>query len=150
MDDSWDLLRWQRTICSAVLAALSKCLDFADNGAGQQGQATMLQTFAETHNVKMVVVGIGGNDFNFASIVQSCVTDFLASSSLFPDYCSDDSSVTANFTSANVSAVQARIATSLQNVRTAMRNAGYADAAWSTVVQTYPSPIPNVASHGWL
>ena len=120
-------------------------LDFADNGAGQQGQAKMLQTFAATHNVRMVVVGIGGNDFNFASIVQTCLTDFLGSPSWLPDYCNDDSSVKANFTAANVSAVQARIATGLQNVRTAMRNAGYADSAWSAVVQTYPSPIPNSA-----
>ena len=120
-------------------------LDFFDNGTGQQGQAKMLQTFAATHNVKMVVVGIGGNDFNFASIVQSCLSDFLTSPSWLPNYCNDDASVTANFTSANVSAVQARIATGLQNVRTAMRNAGYADSAWSAVVQTYPSPIPNAA-----
>ena len=118
-------------------------LDFSDNGAGQQGQAKMLQTFATTHNVTMVVVGIGGNDFNFASIVQSCVTDFLGSPSWFPDYCNDDSSVKANFTAANISAVQAKVATGLQNVRAAMRNAGYADSAWSMVVQTYPSPIPN-------
>jgi hypothetical protein len=117
-------------------------LDFSDDGAGHQGQAAMLQSFAASHNVKMVVVGIGGNDFNFGSIVQTCVQDFLASSSLFPDYCNDDSSVTANFTSANVSAIQARIATALQNVRAAMRNAGYADAAWTMVVQTYPSPLP--------
>jgi hypothetical protein len=120
-------------------------LDFSDNGAGQQGQAKMLQTFASTHNIKMVVVGIGGNDFNFASVVQSCVVDFLTSSSWFPDYCNDDSSVAANFTAANVSAVQARIVTGMQNVRAAMRNAGYADTAWSMVVQTYPSPIPNGA-----
>jgi hypothetical protein len=120
-------------------------LDFSDNGAGQQGQAKMLQTFATAHNVKMVVVGIGGNDFNFASIIQSCVTDFLGSPSWFPDYCNDDSSVTANFTAANISTVQAKVATSLQNVRAAMRNAGYADSAWSMVVQTYPSPIPNSA-----
>lgn len=120
-------------------------LDFSDNGAGKQGQAKMLQTFAATHNVKMVVVGIGGNDFNFASIVQSCVTDFLGSPSWFPDYCYDDSSVKANFTAANISAVQAKVATGLQNVRTAMRNAGYGDSAWSMVVQTYPSPIPNSA-----
>ena len=118
-------------------------LDFFDNGAGQQGQAKMLQTFATTHNVTMVVVGIGGNDFNFASIVQSCVVNFLSSPSWLPNYCNDDSSVKANFTSANVSAVQARIVTGLQNVRAAMRSAGYADAAWSMVVQTYPSPIPN-------
>ncbi len=117
-------------------------LDFHNSG-GQQGQALVLQNFAATHNVKMVVVSIGGNDFNFASIVQTCVTDFLSSPTWWKDYCHDDSSVTANFTSANVSAVKSRIATAFQNVRTAMRNAGYADAAWTMLVQTYPSPIPN-------
>ncbi|MEV6285912.1 hypothetical protein [Kribbella sp. NPDC051770] len=117
-------------------------LDFFDNGAGRVGQAKLLQQFATSHNVKQVVVSVGGNDFNFASIVQSCVTDFLLSPSWFPDYCKDDSSVVANFTAANVSTVRGRIATSFQNLRTAMRNAGYADNAWSLVVQTYPSPIP--------
>ncbi len=117
-------------------------LDFADFGAGKQGQAKMLQTFASTHNVKMVVVSIGGNDFNFADIVTTCVSDFLYSPSWAKDYCNDDSSVTANFTSANVAAVRARIAGSLRNVQTAMRNAGYSDTSWTVVVQTYPSPIP--------
>ena len=118
-------------------------LDFYDNGAGQQGQAKMLQDFAATHNVKMVVVSIGGNDFNFGSIVQTCVTDFLGSPSWFKDYCNDDSSVTSNFTSANVAAQRAKIATAYTNIRTAMRNAGYADTAWTLEVQNYPSPLPN-------
>ena len=118
-------------------------LDFYDNGAGKLGQAKMLQQFATSNNVKMVVVSIGGNDFNFGSIVQTCVTDFLTSPSWWPDYCKDDSSVTANFTSSNVTTIRGRIATALLNVRTAMRNAGYADSAWTMLVQTYPSPIPN-------
>lgn len=118
-------------------------LDFYDNGAGKQGQAKMLQQFAATHNVKMVAVSIGGNDFNFASIVQSCVTDFLASPSWWKDYCKDDSSVVANFTTANVAAVKTRIANAYANVRTAMRNAGYADSSWTLLVQNYPSPLPN-------
>ena len=117
-------------------------LDFYDDGAGHLGQAKMLQQFAAAHNVKQVVVSIGGNDFNFASIVTQCVTDFLLSPSWFPDYCKDDSSVVANFTSANVTTVRGRIATAFQNVRTAMRNAGYGDNAWTLLVQTYPSPIP--------
>ena len=117
-------------------------LDFYNSG-GQQGQALMLQSFAATHNVKMVAVSIGGNDFNFADIVQTCVEDFLTSPTWAKDYCNDDSSVTANFTSSNVAAVKARIAAALQNVRTAMRNAGYADASWTMLVQTYPSPIPD-------
>ncbi|HEU4811206.1 MAG TPA: hypothetical protein VFT00_03600 [Nocardioides sp.] len=118
-------------------------LDFSDNGAGQQGQAKMLQTFATTHNVKMVAVSIGGNDFNFGSIVQTCVTDFLGSPEWFKDYCNDDSSVTSNFTPANVAAQRAKIATAYANIRTAMRNAGYADNAWTMLVQNYPSPLPN-------
>jgi len=112
-------------------------LDFYDDGAGHQGQAKMLQGFAAGHNVKMVVVSIGGNDFNFGSIVTTCVEDFLGSPSWWKDYCNDDSSVAAN-----VASVRARIAAAFQNVRTAMRNAGYADSAWTMLVQTYPSPIP--------
>ena len=117
-------------------------LDFYNGSAGV-GQARALQTFAGTHNVKMVVVSIGGNDFNFADIVATCVADFLYSPSWWKDYCNDDSSVTSNFTSSNVAAVKAKIAGALLNVRTAMRNAGYADSQWTMLVQTYPSPIPN-------
>nr|WP_238358360.1 hypothetical protein [Kribbella sandramycini] len=117
-------------------------IDFYDNGAGRVGQAKALQQFATTHNVRQVVVSIGGNDFNFAAIVTQCVQNFLLSPSWAPDYCKDDSSVVNNFTTANVTTVRAKIATAYQNVRTAMRNAGYADNAWTLVVQTYPSPIP--------
>ena len=105
----------------------------------------MLQNFAATHNVKMVVVSIGGNDFNFGSIVQTCVEDFLGSPSWWPDYCNDDSSVTSNFTSSNINTVKSHIATAYQNLRTAMRNAGYSDGSWTLLVQNYPSPIPNAS-----
>lgn len=118
-------------------------LDFYDDGAGHQGQAKLLQDFAATHTVTMVTVTIGGNDFDFSGVVTQCVLDFLTSSYLDPDYCNDDSSVTANFTRANVAAVRARIVASLGNVRTAMQNAGYADNSWTLMAQTYPSPLPN-------
>jgi hypothetical protein len=117
-------------------------LDFYNSG-GQQGQALMLQNFAATHNVQMVAVSIGGNDFNFAGIVTDCVADFLDSPSWYPDYCKDDSTVTSEMAASNVATVKAHIATAFQNIRTAMRNAGYADGSWTLVVQNYPSPIPN-------
>ena len=120
-------------------------LDFADLGGGKIGQAKALQQFAATNNVKMVVVSIGGNDFNFGSIVATCVSNFLSSPSWWKDYCYDDSSVTANFTSSNIAAVRAKIAGALVNVRTAMRNAGYADSSWTLLTQTYPSPIPKAS-----
>lgn len=133
--------------CSGAKAATATGSEFKpglDFYSGSQGvgQARALQNFAGTRNVRMVVVSIGGNDFNFAGVVQQCVQDFLLSPSWWKDYCNDDSSVTSNFTSGNVAAVKSRIAGALTNVRTAMRNAGYADTQWTMLVQTYPSPVP--------
>ena len=73
-------------------------LDFYNSG-GHEGQALMLQHFAASHNVKLVAISIGGNNFNFAGIVQDCVEDFLFSPEWWPDYCSEESSVTNNFSS---------------------------------------------------
>jgi hypothetical protein len=117
-------------------------LDFYSGTAGV-GQARALQDYAATRNVKMVAVSIGGNDFNFGSIVQTCVSNWASSPTWAKNYCYDDSSVSSNFTSANVTAKTTAIKDALLNVRTAMRNAGYADTAWSLVVQTYESPLPS-------
>jgi hypothetical protein len=118
-------------------------LDFYDNGSGQLGQAKMLQQFAASHNVKMVEVTVGGNNFNFAGIVTQCVADFLGSPSWWPDYCKDDSVVTNQLTTTSINNHRNEIATAFQNVRQAMRNAGYADTAWTLMVANYMSPIPN-------
>jgi len=118
-------------------------LDFYDDGSGHQGQAKLLQSWAASHNVKLVTVSIGGNNFNFADIVTTCVEDFLYSPSWWKDYCNDDSNVTSNFTTANVSAQTTAIKNALLNVRTAMANAGYGASQYTILVQDYPSPIPN-------
>ena len=118
-------------------------LDFYSDSSGNEGQALLLQQYASTHNVTMVQLSIGGNNFNFASIVQSCVTDFLTSPSWWPHYCNSDSSVTSNFTPSNVSAQTNAIVGALRNIRTAMSNAGYTDSMYAIVAQTYPSPVPN-------
>lgn len=117
-------------------------LDFYDNGRGHVGQAAALQAFAADHRVSMVVVSIGGNDFGFASVVRSCVRDYLLSPVFAPNYCQDDASVTAQFTPAAVGARVATIRQGLLNVRTALARDGYADASYAIVVQNYPSPLP--------
>jgi hypothetical protein len=117
-------------------------LDFYNSG-GNQGQALMLQNFAAAHHVTMVAVSIGGNDFGFGGIVTTCVEDFLTSPSWWPAYCSQDSSVTGNFSSANVTTQVSHIAQALRNVHQAMANDGYSDADYKIVVQNYPSPLPS-------
>ena len=117
-------------------------LDFYNDGAGHIGQALALQQYASTHNVKMVVVLIGANNYGFADIVQTCVTDWYTSPSWWPNYCQDDSDITWRFTASNIAAETTNVTNALLNVRTAMRNAGYADNQWTLVAQTYSSPIP--------
>lgn len=117
-------------------------IDFFSSG-GDRGQALMLQEYAEAHNVKMVALSIGGNDFAFASIVQTCLTDWLTSPSWWKNYCNDDSSVTSNFTRANVEAKRAAIEGAILNVHRAMTAAGYEDGMYAIVVQDYESPLPN-------
>jgi hypothetical protein len=120
-------------------------LDFYDDGAGHIGQARALQQYAATHNVKLVVALIGANDYGFADIVQQCVLDWLTSPSWWKNYCHDDSSMTSKFTAANVAAITTRVTNAFLNLRTAMRNAGYADASWKLLAQTYSSPLPRGA-----
>jgi hypothetical protein len=116
-------------------------IDFYASGAAK-GQALMLQEFAASHNVTMVALSIGGNNFNFADIVTRCVTNFLTSPSWWPNYCYDDSSVSSNFTSASVAARTNEIVVAINNVRTAMAAAGYLPSQYAIVVQNYISPIP--------
>lgn len=117
-------------------------LDFYSDANGRKGQALMLQQFAATHNVKAVTVLIGANNFGFADIVQTCITNFLLSPSWWPNYCYDDSNVKSYFTASAVAAQTAGIKGAILNVRQAMLNAGYADSAYKIIVQTYASPIP--------
>lgn len=119
-------------------------IDFYDS-AGLQGQALILQQFASNHDVDMIVVSIGGNDFGFSSIITSCVIDFITSTAQVPNYCSDDPSVSANFTPDNVAAKTTAIRNALDRIRLAMSNAGYAQSSYTIVVQTYPSPMPTAA-----
>jgi hypothetical protein len=118
-------------------------IDFYSDSSGNQGQALVLQNFAATHNVRMVMLSIGGNNFNFAGIVQTCVEDWLLSPSWWPNYCSADSSVTNNFSSSNIAAQVIAVKGAINNIRTAMTADGYAAATYTIVVQDYPSPIPN-------
>jgi hypothetical protein len=117
-------------------------IDFASTPYGQ-GQALALQGFAATHNVRMVALLIGANDYGFADILQSCFVNWYTSPSWWPNYCYDDSSIASRFTAANISAKTAAIRGAILNVRQAMLNAGYADSQYTIMVHTYWSPVPN-------
>ena len=117
------------------------------NGAYGKGQALALQEFASTHNVKMVAVLIGANDYGFADILQTCFLDWYLSPSWWPNYCYDDSGIASRFTASNIAAKTTAIKGALLNVRQAMANAGYADSSYTIMAHTYWSPIPKGAGN---
>ena len=120
-------------------------LDWYDDGT-RRSQVVELDSFARTHNVKVVTVLIGANNFGFADIVQQCVTNWLTSPSWWKNYCYDDSSISNRFTNTAVEARTNEVRDALRNVASAMTNAGYAPGDWKLIVQTYWSPIANGAN----
>src|SRR3954451_3760225 len=96
-------------------------IDFYNSG-GYKGQAQALKEYAHLHPsaIKAVVVLIGANDYGFADIVQTCVTDWLTSPSWWKNYCQDDSNIVAMFTPANVNTITLRVRAAFQNVKDAM------------------------------
>jgi hypothetical protein len=118
-------------------------IDFYSDANGRKGQALMLQEFAATHNVRMVSLLIGANDYGFADILQTCFLNWFFSPSWWPNYCNDDSDIRNRFTTANITAKTTAIRNAILNVRQAMANAGYADSSYTIMVHTYWSPVPN-------
>ena len=107
----------------------------------------MLQHFAAAHNVKLVAVSIGGNNFNFAGIVQTCVEDFLLTPEWWPATTAAKKarSRTTSRVQQRRDEVKGEIKTAILNVAQAMTNAGYSSSQYTILVQDYPSPIPNGA-----
>ena len=117
-------------------------IDFYDDGEGHKGQALMLQEFAEGEDVGLVVLSIGGNDFDVSGIATACVEDFLTSTVLATYTCHTDATQQAKVSPAAAAEVQAKIVGAIANIRSAMAAAGHAESDYTLVVQTYPQPLP--------
>lgn len=120
-------------------------IDFYSDAEGRKGQALALQEYAATHNVKAVAVLIIANNYGFAEIVQTCISDWYFSPSWWKNYCQDDDNIVPKFTPQNIAAETANARQAFLNVRQAMANAGYADSQYTILAQTYSSPLPRGA-----
>ena len=117
-------------------------IDFYNVG-GNKGQALALQELATADkSIKAVVVLIGANDYGFADIVQTCVTDWLTSPSWWKNYCQDDSNIRAMFTQSNIDTITTNVRAAFNRVKDAMRLGGYTEAQYDILAQTYSAPIP--------
>lgn len=116
-------------------------IDFAaqplSNGATGLGQAQMLKNLASANpgRVRMVMLSIGGNDFDFGKIVGNCVTSFIKGK--VP--CSKDPATTDKVAEKNMQTQLTNISAAIDRVIQAVGdNHG---KPWTLVVQDYPSPV---------
>jgi hypothetical protein len=112
------------------------------NSSGRKGQALQLKEYAANNNVKAVVVLIGANDYGFAEILETCVINWLTSPSWWKNYCQDDSNLVAMFSASNINKITTDVRNAFLNVKTAMTQAGYTDADYEILAQTYSAPLP--------
>ena len=102
----------------------------------EPSQADRLRAVARDNDVKMIVLQIGANDDpQFAGTVLSCVE---AWANPFGPPCS---AALASQWPARVAAMAPKVEAVVSDVRTVMRQAGYADSAYQFVLQSYASPF---------
>ncbi|MET9883006.1 GDSL-type esterase/lipase family protein [Streptomyces sp. NPDC006430] len=128
----------------ACSGAVTENVFRASNGGvpfkGEAPQADQLAAVAASHNVKVITLSIGGNDLGFADIITNCALDFV----LWNSYCYDDQQYGVD---GKIDAVMASVGKSVDEIRAVMRAAGYTDASYRIVLQSYPSPIPRAAEN---
>jgi hypothetical protein len=127
--------------CSGARATteFEELLDRSIPGIDMSGQLGDLVDILKKRRVSMIVLGVGGNNFGFSTLLTQCVSDFLLSNRLFRDYCFDDAAVEKVM--ADAPEVRTKVRGAIVRIISAMRDAGYADDSWSLLVQGYPSAV---------
>lgn len=126
------------------LNRLKPGIDFVDTPTiyGQAtGQALQLQRFAQGKDVKVVVMSIIGNDVGFVDILSDCVVAFLTPGGT-SNPCGKGAPVSALINPVARARLIPLVATAVQNVNTAMTNAGKSPGDWRLIYDMPPSPLP--------
>ncbi|MFE4591765.1 ricin-type beta-trefoil lectin domain protein [Streptomyces laurentii] len=98
-------------------------------------QSDNLAIKARNTRVKMVLLVIGANDdLQFGPVMTDCVQRFVFSQGACKD------KYQAGW-QARIDGLTPKVATAARDLRTVMRDAGYAEADYKLVVMGYPSPI---------
>lgn len=148
-------------------------IDFSNGSRTNKGQALLLSDFAAvpSRKVKMVVMGIGGNNYGFGDILAQCASDYLTSENRTTQsyhwewyynnwhdfgwtkvdnapvdhrtYCSEDPTLTNRFTTAAVAVIEGKVTASINNVARALASQGYGRNDYTIMVQTSPQPVAN-------
>ncbi len=131
----------QRIDLSCSGAVTRNIFRAASGGQGQNGepaQADKLLPVAQSRDVKLIMLSIGGNDLGFASIIAACLQAYVAKTG--PCEPSQQPKIDAK-----VPQVRAAVGKAIAEVRAVMTQAGYAQTDYRLILQTYPSVAPRAS-----
>lgn len=131
----------QRSINLACSGAITKNVLRASAGGvaykGEAPQDDQLLQVAKDDRVKVITLGIGGNDLGFSGIVSACVLAYLFADQSGVQPCSvTQQPVVAQ----RLPGVATAVATTVDDVRATMRAAGYRDGSYRLILESYPTP----------
>lgn len=127
----------QRTFNLACSGADSANVSLADTTHYTEGsQARRLIDIARTYRVTMVLVQVGANDEPaFADTMVGCIKEW------FNPFSSGCAPKLRQQWPGRLAAMAPRVENALADVKSAMRQAGYSDTAYSLVLTSYASPL---------
>ncbi len=133
-------------------AATQNLLPASAGGLAHKAEAPQidqLAVVAQTHDVEVVVISIGGNDLNFSGVIIDCVLGYTTSPYWRPNTCAGEQD--QNLARA-LPGMLADVHKVLSETRRVLDANGDADAR--IVVQSYPSPVADPANiryeeRGW-
>ncbi len=102
----------------------------------KEPQTRLLQTLAATHQVKLIVVSIGGNDLHLSDLLRRCTDQYMNSRP----------SCAATGEGQRLLAQLPQVATDvgkvIDKIRQVMNAAGSPSGGYKLILQSYPSPVP--------
>jgi hypothetical protein len=113
------------------------------NQKNEYAQVDYLAAIAKTHDVKLILIGVGGNDVGFADVLLKCSERFLAQSVLNSGSggpCGPSDMPTPKQMKENF---QDEVTQAVQKVQATMAAAGQAPGSYRIILQSYPSPLPS-------
>ncbi len=116
---------------------------------GEAPQIDQLAAVAETHDIDVVVISIGGNDLNFSGVIVDCVAGYTTSPIWWPNTCASDQGRNVDRALPGMLADVQRV---LVEARQVLDANGDGDAR--IVLQSYPSPVAEASNirygeRGW-
>ncbi|QKW38014.1 hypothetical protein HUT06_31775 [Actinomadura sp. NAK00032] len=105
----------------------------------KESQSRLLQTLAATHQVKLIVVSIGGNDLNVSDALRHCTDQYMNSRPSCAATGEGDRLL------AQLPQVATNVGKVIDKIREVMNAAGTPSDGYKLIVQSYPSPVPTSA-----